>query len=77
MRKQRLIDDIEDCKKKLIRAEQLLGGLGGEKERWEQNTIDLTKKYDNLVGDVLVCASIISYLGAFTSKYRQSCLKFW
>ena len=70
MRKQRLQDDIEDCKKKLIRAQQLLGGLGGEKDRWGETLINLDKKYSSLIGDTLLSASIISYMGTFTNNYR-------
>lgn len=37
-----LNDDIEDCQKKLVRAEKMIGGLGGEKERWTKIVADLT-----------------------------------
>ena len=33
-KKQKLEDNLESCEKKLVRAEQLIGGLGGEKTRW-------------------------------------------
>jgi dynein heavy chain len=48
----------------------LLDGLGGEKDRWEVNVIDLAELYEDLIGDILVSAGIISYLGAFTQSYR-------
>ncbi len=32
---------------------------------------DLTETYDNIVGDVLLSASIVAYLGAFTMEFRQ------
>ncbi len=35
------------------------------------------KNKDNLVGDILVSAGIIAYLGVFESKYRQDCVKNW
>lgn len=46
-------------------------GLGGEQKRWEEATIELGTLYDNLIGDILISASVISYLGAFTSVYRN------
>lgn len=56
---------------KIIRAEKLISGLGGEKERWTQNVKDLSDTYDNIVGDVLLSASMVAYLGPFIMDYRQ------
>uniref|UniRef100_A0AAQ5XW12 EF-hand domain-containing protein n=1 Tax=Amphiprion ocellaris TaxID=80972 RepID=A0AAQ5XW12_AMPOC len=61
--------DLEN--QKLERAEQLIGGLGGEKTRWNEMAFNLGKLYDNLTGDILISAGIVAYLGAFTSTYRQ------
>ena len=43
------------CAKKLLRAEELIGGLGGEKSRWSQTAQNLGKVYYKLTGafDVL------------------------
>lgn len=62
---------VDLCGKKLVRAEKLIGGLGGEKERWTNAAIDLQKIYDNLMGDVLISAGVIAYLGPFTSAFRD------
>ncbi|KAK2091661.1 hypothetical protein P7K49_030945 [Saguinus oedipus] len=67
-----LEDQVELCAKKLERASQLIGGLGGEKSRWAQAADDLQITYENLIGDVLVSAGVIAYLGAFTSGFRQT-----
>ncbi|XP_023571553.1 dynein heavy chain 12, axonemal isoform X2 [Octodon degus] len=72
-----LEDQVELCAKKLQRASQLIGGLGGEKSRWAQAAADLQVTYINLTGDVLVSAGVIAYLGAFTSGFRQMCTKDW
>lgn len=37
-----LNDEIDDCGKKLIRAEKMIGGLAGEKDRWTNIVADLT-----------------------------------
>ena len=66
-----LENQVDLCSKKLDRAEQLIGGLGGEKDRWSQAAHDLSIKYTNLTGDVLISSGIVAYLGAFTSAYRQ------
>ncbi|XP_055985527.1 dynein axonemal heavy chain 12 [Sorex fumeus] len=75
--KARLEDQVELCAKKLERASKLIGGLGGEKTRWSQAASDLQIIYENLIGDVLVSAGVIAYLGAFTSGFRQICTKDW
>jgi len=45
---------VEQCSQKLERAHKLIGGLGGEKQRWIDSVGQLNKDYDNIVGDVLV-----------------------
>lgn len=42
-KKEQLEADIELCSIKLDRAEKLIGGLGGEKARWEEAALDLAK----------------------------------
>ncbi|XP_015730364.1 dynein heavy chain 12, axonemal isoform X3 [Coturnix japonica] len=68
---------VDLCAKKLERAEKLIGGLGGEKTRWNNAAIELQDVYDNLTGDVLISAGVIAYLGAFTAGFRQECTKDW
>ena len=41
---------VDLCAKKLDRAQKLIGGLGGEKDRWTQAAASLQKTYDNLTG---------------------------
>ncbi|KAJ8410629.1 hypothetical protein AAFF_G00195330 [Aldrovandia affinis] len=74
-------DDLENqvglCSKKLERAKQLIGGLGGEKTRWSETALNLGELYTNLTGDTLISAAIVAYLGAFTSSYRQTQTEEW
>lgn len=42
-----------------------------------QNVEELSETYDNIVGDVLLSASVVAYLGPFILDYRQECLKEW
>uniref|UniRef100_A0A7N8WVR0 Dynein, axonemal, heavy chain 7 n=1 Tax=Mastacembelus armatus TaxID=205130 RepID=A0A7N8WVR0_9TELE len=64
--------DLENQVCKLERAEQLIGGLGGEKTRWNEMAFNLGELYKNLTGNILISAGIVAYLGAFTSSYRQT-----
>lgn len=73
-KKDLLQNQVEDCRVKLQRAEQLIGGLGGEKTRWSKVATELGVTYEKLTGDVLISSGLVSYLGAFTSVYRdQQC----
>ncbi|XP_028284148.1 dynein heavy chain 3, axonemal [Parambassis ranga] len=76
-KKKDLEDNIELCSQKLIRAEKLIGGLGGEKDRWTEAARQLEIKYTNLTGDILLSSGTVSYLGAFTVDYRAECQKQW
>lgn len=70
-KKKELENNIDICEKKLDRAEKLIGGLGGEKDRWTEAARVLGDKYINITGDVLLSSGLVAYLGAFTVDYRQ------
>ncbi|CAG5865931.1 unnamed protein product, partial [Menidia menidia] len=72
-----LENQVDLCSKKLERAEQLIGGLGGEKTRWSEMAASLGQLYKDLTGDILISSGIVAYLGAFTSSYRQDQTKEW
>lgn len=52
------------------RAQKLIAGLGGEKNRWTAAAQNLGEAYVQLTGDVLLAAAQIAYLGPFTTTYR-------
>ena len=68
---------VDLCGKKIERATQLIAGLGGEKERWNQFVEDLSEEYLSLTGDVLVASGLMAYLGPFTSVFRNDQIKAW
>ena len=70
-KKKELEENIDICSKKLERAEKLIGGLGGEKNRWTKNEEMLSEQLYNVTGDVLLSAALVAYMGAFTFNYRQ------
>lgn len=59
------------CSVKLDRAQKLIGGLGGERDRWSATAESLETAYGALTGDALVAATTMSYFGAFTASFRQ------
>ncbi|CAI8026112.1 Dynein heavy chain 3, axonemal [Geodia barretti] len=76
-KKENLEANIDLCTKKLDRAEKLIGGLGGEKDRWSQAAKELGERYTNVIGDVLVSSGVVAYLGAFTVDFRTDCVREW
>jgi len=76
-KKQQLENEVADCEVKLDRAQQLIGGLGGERDRWSVAAEKLAGDYSNLTGDVLVSSGFVAYLGAFTNAYREQTTVEW
>ena len=76
-KKESLQKEVSDCTVKLDRADRLIGGLGGEKVRWIETVGFLEKAEVNVVGDVLIAAGGVAYLGTFTGPFRQSLEAQW
>nr|CAH8868280.1 unnamed protein product [Trichobilharzia regenti] len=76
-KKQDLEDNIDLCSKKLDRAEKLISGLGGEKTRWTEAAAMLKERYVNIIGDVLLSAGVVAYLGPYTVDFRSSIQNEW
>ncbi|XP_033740540.1 dynein heavy chain 3, axonemal-like isoform X1 [Pecten maximus] len=76
-KKKDLEANIDICEKKLDRAEKLIGGLGGEKDRWTEAARLLGEKFINITGDVLLSSGVVAYLGAFTVSFRNEIIKDW
>ena len=45
---------------------QLIGGLADEKVRWAESVAHFDSMLVNVVGDVMVSAGAVAYLGSFT-----------
>ncbi|XP_036144833.1 dynein heavy chain 3, axonemal isoform X1 [Monomorium pharaonis] len=75
--KKKLEDQIDYCSQKLERAEKLLGGLSGEKNRWSETADKLGASLGNIIGDVLLSSGVVAYLGAFTVEYRNKLIDQW
>jgi len=76
-KKKALAEEIEECGKKLIRADSMIAGLQGEKVRWTQTVADLTVKKGMITGDCLIAAGMVSYAGPFTAGYREELEAMW
>ena len=76
-KKESLAREVQDCEAKLIRADALIKGLGGERTRWTEMSRQLAETYDNVTGDIVLSAGVIAYLGAFLTNYRENAVKQW
>lgn len=65
------------AQKQLVRAGLLIGGLGGEKIRWQESAATLSCSLMNLTGDMALAAGFISYLGPFTAQFRAKIILQW
>ncbi len=73
----RLDDKKEQTKCQLNNAEQLIGLLKEEGERWTQTVAKLKEEEKELVGNIFLSAASTSYIGPFSSKYREMLLTSW
>lgn len=58
------------CKDRLGLAKRLVEGLASEGTRWGKAVDGFKAKFQTLVGDVLLASSFVSYIGAFSQKFR-------
>ena len=70
----RLEADAQVMQKRLNNAKRLIGGLASERQRWHDDFERLGKSRKKLIGDCLLGASFLSYLGAFTFNFREEIL---
>jgi len=70
--KEQLRLEAEETERKLDRAEKLVSGLMGERERWKQSIKQYEGEIKNLVGDCLIASAFLSYAGPFPANYRYS-----
>lgn len=66
--------DANACSEKLNAAERLVKGLAGENKRWGENVKDLSTNIKSVIGNALLAAAFVSYIGAFSAKLR---LELW
>ena len=72
-----LEDEVELTRQQLSRAARLIDGLGGEKGRWVDSVAMYDKEGSNIVGDMLIAAGTVAYLGPLTSTYRHDLKNSW
>ncbi|XP_054262356.1 dynein axonemal heavy chain 1-like [Macrosteles quadrilineatus] len=76
-RKNELEANSKLCEDRLNRAFRLVNGLSDERTRWIQTIEDIKANMETLVGDILISAGCVAYMGPFTDKYRRQLLEQW
>jgi dynein heavy chain len=68
--KTRLEEETMIMERRLIAADKLINGLSSENKRWNEELSELKVKRVKLLGDTLICAAFLAYVGAFTYEFR-------
>ncbi|CAB3376481.1 Hypothetical predicted protein [Cloeon dipterum] len=75
--KRTLESEFQACERKLVRAEKLIGGLGGERQHWAATASSLEDSLACLEGDALLGSATATYLGPLWAKRRARCISEW
>jgi dynein heavy chain len=77
-KKEALLRQKERTHEKLVNAEKLTKGLASEKIRWGELAESLeTKDFVDVVGNIMVSAGCIAYVGPFTGAFRKKLVGEW
>ncbi|GME75945.1 unnamed protein product [Ambrosiozyma monospora] len=69
--------EMQDVELKVVRSKTLLESLSEERARWGTSIHSFRDQRDNLVGDSILAASCMSYLGSFDQLQRHNIIKKW
>ncbi|GAB6032148.1 hypothetical protein CHUAL_010802 [Chamberlinius hualienensis] len=75
--KETLEKQINLCTVKLGRARHLIDGLAEERNRWNNEVALIDETLKKLVGDTLLAAGVVTYLGPFKIIQRRSVVEEW
>ncbi len=73
----KLAEEMSTTRRRLTRAEELMGLLVDEDARWNATVEKIKQDGSQVVGNVFLSAACISYLGPFTGPYRDSMISQW
>jgi len=70
-KKKAVEDDANALQLNLSLANRLVNGLADEQIRWTKNVENFEKEKLTMIGDALVSASFVSYIGPFNATFRK------
>ncbi|XP_058707745.1 dynein axonemal heavy chain 10 [Poecile atricapillus] len=71
---QKLQEEAEIMQRRLEAADKLIAGLKSENERWTEEFKELEIRKVKLLGDCLLAAAFLCYVGAFSWEFRHEML---
>ena len=78
---QQELDKLSEQKKtievQLGRADKLVVGLADESKRWAEAITELKADMENMLGNSVLAAGFLSYIGCFTKPYRDRLVEEW
>jgi len=69
-KKKAVVDEAEALQDQLDLANRLVGGLADENTRWGNNVVQYKLERVTMIGDALVSAAFVSYIGPFSAAFR-------
>ncbi|CAM9428194.1 unnamed protein product, partial [Choristocarpus tenellus] len=69
--------EMEAVKQKVTRAEALLHNLEQERDRWRVSSDSFTLQLESLIGDCLMAAAFVTYVGVFDYRTRKTLVMNW
>jgi len=68
--KEKVEQDAQELKDQLNLAERLVNGLADENTRWSNNVQTFKDERRTMIGNALVSAAFVSYIGPFSYTFR-------
>ncbi|CAM9139333.1 unnamed protein product, partial [Choristocarpus tenellus] len=76
MGKKRIIsENAARTRKRMQQATALIDGLGGERQRWTEDSQKFSETKRRLVGDVALSCAFVGYCGPFNQEFREHLVK--
>ena len=73
--KKRVEDEAQELQDQLSLANRLVNGLADENVRWNKNVGTLGQERVTMIGDALISAAFVSYIGPFSYTFRDNLWK--
>merc|ERR1719233_2639554 len=70
-KKTQIAEEIQTVKVSVDRATKLIRDLSSEKERWEDSSNGFKQQLSTLVGDCILSASFLTFIGYYNQTYRE------
>jgi len=72
-----LSKSVKTTQERLERAKKLIDGLSGQTTQWSERAENLRNSAKFILGDSILMASALTYLGAFSATYRLKMIEEW